>query len=95
MSCKKADQQAFTNRLAPLQDLSAHHASSDRSLSEGGSGSGEGFMDGMEGDERECAYFHLAPAIDRHFGGLLALPIACIQTVYRQMAKPDSCPFAV
>lgn len=51
---RSAEVQAFTSRLAPLQDLSAHHASSDRSMSEGGSGSGEGFMDGMEGDEREC-----------------------------------------
>ncbi|CAD6584506.1 MAG: DNA replication protein [Tremellales sp. Tagirdzhanova-0007] len=43
---------AFVNRLPALQDLSAHHASSDHSV-EGGSGSGESFKDGMEGDERE------------------------------------------
>lgn len=41
------------NRLPALQDLSAHHASSDHSVSEGGAGSGESFKDGMEGNERE------------------------------------------
>jgi hypothetical protein len=45
------------NRLPALQDLSAHHASSDHSVPEGGAGSGEAFRDGMEGDERECGWY--------------------------------------
>ena len=44
--------QAFINRLPALQDLSAHHASSDRSVPEGGSGTGEAFREGIE-RERE------------------------------------------
>ncbi|KAK1921635.1 hypothetical protein DB88DRAFT_498687 [Papiliotrema laurentii] len=44
---------AFTGRLPSLQDLSAHHASSDRSIPEGGAGTGEAFREGMEGEERE------------------------------------------
>jgi len=44
---------AFVNRLPPLQDLSAHHASSDHSVPEAGAGSGEALREGMEGDERE------------------------------------------
>lgn len=46
--------QAFVNRLPPLQDLSAHHASADQSMPESGAGTGEAFKEGMEGDEREC-----------------------------------------
>lgn len=49
-----ADSKAFVQRLPPLQDLSAHHASSDHSMSESGAGTGENFREGMEGDEREC-----------------------------------------
>ncbi|KAL7420050.1 DNA replication protein [Cryptotrichosporon argae] len=45
--------EAFSNRLPPLQDLAAHHASSDHSIPEGGAGTGEAFKEGMEGDERE------------------------------------------
>ncbi|GFZ47796.1 DNA replication complex GINS protein PSF3 [Saitozyma sp. JCM 24511] len=44
---------AFIGRLPALQDLSAHHASSDHSIPESGAGTGEAFRDGMEGDERE------------------------------------------
>ncbi|KAK4684963.1 GINS complex subunit 3, partial [Tremellales sp. Uapishka_1] len=43
----------FANRLPSLQDLSAHHASSDHSGSEAGASSGETFKEGMEGEERE------------------------------------------
>ena len=49
--------QAFVGRLPSLQDLSAHHASSDHSVPEGGVGTGEAFREGMEGDERECQSF--------------------------------------
>lgn len=48
--------QAFVGRLPALQDLSAHHASSDHSIPESGAGTGEAFRDGMEGDEREREY---------------------------------------
>ncbi|EIW71207.1 hypothetical protein TREMEDRAFT_60140 [Tremella mesenterica DSM 1558] len=44
---------AFINRLPPLQDLAAHHASTDASVPESGHGTGEAFREGMEGDERE------------------------------------------
>lgn len=44
---------AFVGRLPSLQDLSAHHASSDHSVPEGGPGTGEAFREGMEGEERE------------------------------------------
>lgn len=44
---------AFAERLPALQDLSAHHASSDHSISESSATAGETFKDGMEGDERE------------------------------------------
>jgi hypothetical protein len=47
------DHQAFVNRLPPLQDLSAHHATSENAMSHGSAGSGEAFREGMEGDERE------------------------------------------
>lgn len=49
----RADPQAFVNRLPPLQDLSAHHATSENAMSHGSAGSGEAFREGMEGDERE------------------------------------------
>ena len=45
--------QAFIGRLPPLQDLSAHHASTDKSVPETGHGTGESFREGMEGDERQ------------------------------------------
>lgn len=43
---------AFVHRLPPLQDLAAHHASSEGSM-EHGAGTGESFQSGMEADERE------------------------------------------
>jgi hypothetical protein len=51
---RKLTPKAFVGRLPPLQDLSAHHASSDHSVPESGAGTGENFREGMEGDEREC-----------------------------------------
>lgn len=51
---RDSQHQAFVERLPNLQDLAAHSASADHSMSENGAGSGEAFRDGMEADEREC-----------------------------------------
>jgi hypothetical protein len=40
-----------------LTDLAAHGASSDQSVADTSGGGGDGFKEGMEGDERECKSF--------------------------------------
>ena len=76
---------AFIGRLPSLQDLSAHHASSDHSMSESGAGTGEAFKDGMEAEERERTSSRCSP---RAAYGLEAPIVLCSRTD-RQSSPSD------